>query len=293
MQIQYKTSNSFYHILYNENRTEKAQLDVSGEVPLITFPVLKHLPFLTHGFSTRFGGVSAGEFSTLNLSFQRGDREEDVIENYNRICRTLGVKTEQLVFSDQVHDTKVVKVTKSDCQGTHLVQRKLMGIDGLVTDEPGVVLCTSYADCVPLFFVDKKKKAIGLSHSGWKGTVGKIGRKTVEEMEKQFGSEKEDIICVIGPSICSDCYEVSEDVAVQFQNSFQKNQSDKIIYPKGNGKYQLDLWLANWFVLSEAGISPENIWISSICTCCNKELLFSHRASQGKRGNLCGFLSIQ
>ena len=163
----------------------------------------------------------------------------------------------------------------------------------MVTNVPGLVLSTFYADCVPLFFVDPVKKAIGLSHSGWKGTVGKIGRVTVEKMTAEYGSDPKDILAAIGPSICQDCYEVSEDVILQFRKNYDASLWDTLFYKKPNGKYQLNLWKANEAVFLEAGIQKDHIRITDICTCCNPDILYSHRASQGKRGNLAAFLALK
>jgi YfiH family protein len=166
-------------------------------------------------------------------------------------------------------------------------------VDGLITNEPGLCLSTFYADCVPLYFVDPVQKAIGLSHSGWRGTVGKIGAVTVQKMREEYGSKPEDIIAAIGPSICQDCYEVSEDVIVEFQNNFDEKYWKELYYRKENGKYQLNLWKANEIVLAEAGILKEHIAVTNLCTCCNSEVLFSHRASNGKRGNLAAFMALK
>lgn len=258
-------------------------LEVNKDPCVITFPSFSNVEFLLHGFSTRLGGVSTGHLSSMNLSFSRGDSPKNVKTNFKRICSSIGVNVESLVFSDQVHGTKIHKVADT-CD--------LAGIDGLITNVPGLTLVTFYADCVPLYFVDTKKKAIGLSHSGWRGTVNKIGRKTIEAMKKEFGSGPKDILAVIGPSICRDCYEISQDVAEEFKKNYSKEQASAILESKGQGKYQLDLWLANLYVLMEGGIPRENISLSGICTCCNSSLLFSHRASKGQRGNLAAFLSI-
>lgn len=260
---------------------------------IITFPSLSGIDFIKHGFSTRKGGVSQDHLSSMNLSFSRGDSTENVYENYRRICNILGVSTENLVFSDQIHDTKIHVVTKEDRVGKNLEQKKLIGIDGLITNVPELVLATSYADCVPLFFVDTNKRAIGLSHSGWRGTVGKIGKKTVDAMTEAYGSNPKDIIAVIGPSICQDCYEVSEDVILEFKKILPPDIIACTIKNNQNNKFQLDLWLINQYILKEAGIPEENISVSGICTCCHSDLFFSHRASKGQRGNMNGFLSIQ
>ena len=140
-----------------------------------------------------------------------------------------------------------------------------MDVDGLITNEPGIVLSTFYADCVPLFLVDPIQRAIGLSHSGWRGTVGRMGKVTIEAMTKEFGSKPEEIIAAIGPSICMSCYEVSEDVAFAFTEEF-KGHEEEILLSKGNGKYLLDLWKCNEIVLREAGVTKEHLKVTNICT---------------------------
>lgn len=290
-EIIFTEANPYNGIIYNEGRGLGSLL-VADRTPYIQFPVLEAFPFIKHGFSTRLGGVSTGAFQTMNLSYNRGDEKDSVTENYRRICESMGMQAKDVVFSDQVHDTQIHVASKEDCQGTDYGYRKLTNIDGLVTNEKNVVLCTSYADCVPLFFVDPVHKAIGASHSGWKGTVGCIGAKTVETMAREYQTKPEDLHCVIGPSICASCYEVSQDVITQIEKNFSEEIVKKCVQPKENEKYQLDLWMLNKCILLEAGVKEEHITVSNVCTCCNHTLLFSHRASGGKRGNLCGFLSL-
>lgn len=256
-----------------------------GRVTYLTFPALERCEMVSHLFSTRLGGVSEGHLGTLNLSYTRGDKKECVDENFRRIGEILGASTDDFVLSDQTHTANVRVVTEAD-KGKGIVKaRDYTDVDGLVTNVPGVVLSTFFADCVPLYFVDPVKRAIGLSHSGWKGTAAKIGKATVETMQRQYGSNPSDIIAAIGPSICKDCYEVSEDVALQFPKEVRTEKPD--------GKYLLDLWEANRRILLEAGIESGHISTTDICTCCNPEFLFSHRASHGKRGNLGAFLMIK
>lgn len=261
-------------------------------VPLLHFPLLSETGIVTEAFTTRAGGVSEGIFSAMNLSFSRGDDRAAVKENYKRLARALGTDEQKFVFSDQTHTTNVRKVTEQDAGKGITKQRDYHDVDGLITNVPGLVLATFFADCVPLYFVDTVHKAIGLSHSGWRGTAGRMGKVTIEAMGREYGSKPSDLICAIGPSICRDCYEVSGDVAVQFQHAFPGHESD-ILTDKGNGKYLLDLWKANEIVLLEAGVLKEHLAVTDICTCCNAGLLFSHRASHGKRGNLGAFLCLK
>ena len=262
------------------------------EVPLLHFPLLEKTGIVKEGFTTRLGGVSEGIFSTMNLSFTRGDEEEAVRENYRRLASALDVDYDKFVFTDQTHTTNVRKVTAEDAGNGLTREREFHDIDGLITDVPGLVLSTFYADCVPLYFVDPVHRAIGLSHSGWRGTVNRMGKATIEAMQREYGSRPEELRCAIGPSICQDCYEVSGDVAVEFEQAFAGHERE-ILLAKENGKYQLDLWKANEIVLLDAGVLPEHLEITDICTCCNPDLLFSHRASHGKRGNLGAFLCLK
>ena len=256
-----------------------------GGVPYLSYPLLENTGIVNHGFSTRLGGVSTGCFSSMNISLTRGDDPEAVKKNRELIAQAIGVEVADFTYTQQTHTTNVKRVYARE-RGQSFPET-----DGMITDVPGICLVTSYADCVPLYFVDPVKKVIGLSHSGWRGTVGKIGKVTVEKMEEEFGCDPADILGAVGPSICQDCYEVSEDVAVQFEEAFSGHESE-ILLNKGNGKYQLDLWKANEIVLLEAGVKPEHLAVTDVCTCCNPELLFSHRASHGKRGNLGAFLCL-
>ena len=261
-------------------------------VPLLRFPILEETGIVEHCFTTRLGGVSEGIYASMNVSFTRGDREEAVQQNYERIAQCMGASKNAFVCSDQTHTTNVRKVTEKDAGCGVTRPKTYQDVDGLITDVPGLVLSTFFADCVPLYFVDPVHRAIGMSHSGWRGTVGRMGRATIFAMEQEYGTKPEDLICAIGPSICRDCYEVSEDVAEAFAAEF-KGQEEEILDKKGNGKYQLDLWKANEIVLLEAGVKKSHLAVTNLCTCCNPNLLFSHRASHGKRGNLGAFLRLK
>ena len=265
----------------------------NNKVTWLTYPAFEKFPGIVHGFSTRLGGVSQGIYESMNLSFTRGDDEAAVRENYRRLSDAMGFSMEDIVTSDQTHTPNVRVVTEEDRGNGITKPRPYTDVDGMITNVPGLVLATFYADCVPLYFVDPIRKAVGLSHSGWRGTVHKIGKITVQAMADQYGSRPEDIVAIIGPSICQDCYEVSEDVILEFQKYYREDCQSELYYRKENGKYQLNLWRANEIVMEEAGILPENIHTTQWCTCCNPELLYSHRASKGKRGNLAAFLGLK
>ena len=276
-------------------KTEETVLTVKENrgVTYLSFPILEDTGLVSHAFSTRLGGVSKGDFATMNFSFTRGDDRDDVLENYRRMAAALGMDRERMVLTWQTHTTNVRRVTEED-EGKGIVRdRDYRDVDGLITDIPGITLVTFFADCVPLYFLDPVHKAIGLSHSGWRGTVKRMGQVTVDAMKEAFGTRPEDIIACIGPSICGDCYEVGEEVADEFADAFHEKYHDVILLKKQNGKYQLDLWKANEIVLKKAGIKGDNLAVTNICTYCNPQLLFSHRRTAERRGNLCAFLSLK
>lgn len=269
------------------------ELRETVSVPYLSFPLLEETGLVRHGFSTKLGGVSEGELAAMNFGVSRGDEPARVLENFRRMGQALGVKPERMVLSFQTHTINIRRVTEEDAGKGVVRERGYTDVDGLITDVPGLCLVTLYADCVPLYFLDPVNKAIGLSHSGWKGTVARMGRRTVEEMEKAFGSKPQDLLVCIGPSICKDCYEVGPEVAEAFQKAFAPEQAACVLQEKDNGKYQLDLWEANRQILLEAGILPEHLAVTDICTMCNSQWLFSHRATGGRRGNLGAFLCIR
>lgn len=277
----------------NYKNQEPVFREVETDTPFLEYPLLADTGVVRHGFSTRLGGVSEGCYSSLNLSFTRGDSEDAVRENYRRIAAAIGVKCENMVFSQQTHTINVRVVTEQERGMGFTRPVEYTDVDGLVTNVPDICLVTFYADCVPLYFVDPVKRVIGLSHSGWRGTVGKIGKETVRMMRQQFGSNPADILAAIGPSICMDCYEVSEDVILKFRENFAGVYWKDLFYKKENGKYQLDLWKANEIVFAEAGILPEHMAVTNVCTHCNSNLLYSHRAMGDKRGNLATFLALR
>lgn len=259
---------------------------------IVRFKKLEKYAELKHGFSTKDGGVSEGIYKSMNLSFTRGDDENAVRENFKRITNELNMPYDRLVFSAQTHTTNIRCVDEKDAGKGIIKEKDYDDIDGLITDKLNLPLVTFYADCVPLLFYDPVKKVIASSHSGWRGTVSRMGRATVVKMCEEYGCNPSDIIACIGPSICKDCYEVSEDVAIAFMKEFEKEGYEDIVFDIGNTKYLIDLRKANHVILRSAGIREENIDDEKICTCCNSDRFFSHRATNGKRGNLAAFIML-
>lgn len=265
-------------------------------VKYIDFEIFQQYPEVLAAFSTKEGGVSTGIYESMNLSLSSADDFENVKENYRRFAQALGVAPEQFVISNQKHTTNIRIATEADKGKGLFIPRDYDAVDGFITNEKGLVLCLLYADCVPVYLYDPINKVVALLHSGWKGTVGKISAKAIGMMNDLYGSRPEDIVCVIGPSICADCYEVSADLFDAFQEAFGDAAAGFFAKgrrtPEGEQKYQLSLWKAVTHTLREAGVKEEQIECSGICTCCNHELLFSHRYTQGRRGNLAAVLAL-
>ena len=273
--------------------------------PVLTFAAWEDLPGIRHCFTTRKGGVSGGWLSSLN--FRRGlyDPDDNIEENFRRTALFFNTTPDRIVCAQQTHTSNVRIVTEADAGKGVTRERDYTDVDGLITDVPGLVLYTSHADCVPIYFYDPVRRVIALAHSGWKGTTARIGQVTIRKMQEIYGCRPQDIYTAIGPSICADCYEVSEDVAEAMRCCFsdrnspcpeEKGQEELIpkILTRGRrpGKYQLDLWRACERILLESGIAQEHITVTNLCTCENSSELFSHRATDGKRGNQGAFLML-
>ncbi|MGI6264165.1 MAG: peptidoglycan editing factor PgeF [Acutalibacteraceae bacterium] len=260
-----------------------------GDVVYYTFPAFEAVPFVRHGFSTRLGGVSDGVFASMNLGFSRGDDPAAVAENFRRFCGAVGVKTENVVISAQEHHVALYNATAAD-RGRGVTRDKgYADIDGLLTDEPGVVLCTQFADCVPLFFVDPRRRVVATSHAGWRGTVAKIGAVTVERMVGDYGCKREDILAAIGPSIGPCCFEVDDPVYEAF--AAMEGWDEGCVRHRGN-KHDIDLWQVNRRVLLESGIAGDRITVTDLCTRCHPDVFWSHRVTGGLRGSLAGMIAI-
>ncbi len=253
------------------------------------FESFERYGFVRHGFSTRLGGVSEPPFDSMNLSFTRGDDPARVHENFQRFCRAIGVDAADVVISQQEHHTHIRNVTAAD-RGSGITRDRLYAdVDGLLTDEPNVVLCTQYADCVPLFFLDPVKHVVGASHAGWRGTVAGIGAITVDRMVQDYGCRREDILAGIGPSIGRCCFEVDDPVHEAF--STLDVFDDGCVTCRGD-KFDLDLWEVNRRILRQAGVLDEHLTVTDLCTRCHPDVFWSHRVTGAVRGSLAGMISL-
>lgn len=261
--------------------------DRSG-VGYLTFNAISDIPCVTHAFSTKIG-EGTRTVHPMDMSFDHDDRAA-VTENYLRLCDAVGLDFPSLVASAQDHHTYVRVCTSAD-KGVGIYRPKdRQSVDALVTNETGLTLCTYYADCTPIFFVDPVRRAIGLAHAGWRGTVGRIAAKVVDALCENYGTDPADVICAVGPNISACCYEVDTPCADQF--CALGLDSERFVFPKGSGKYMVDMLECNRQVLVSRGVRVENIVLSDICTMCHSDLLWSHRATKGDRGTMAAFLRL-
>ena len=253
-----------------------------------------HFPsdVLEHGISARLGGVSVAPYSALNMGLHVGDEPEKVIENRRRFLHALELKAEDACSPHQVHGTKVLRVTWEDRgRGALDYGTAIAGTDALITNALGVPLLLCFADCVPLMFFDPEHGAIGVAHAGWKGTVGRIGEKTVQAMAAEFGTEPGKLLVGIGPSIGPDCFTVGEEVAEKFREAFPDYYGQ--ILSQGEDGLHADLWAANRLQLEEAGVAPANIECANACTSCEHKWYFSYRADGGDTGRLAAVMALK
>ena len=274
---------------------EKEYRNADGTpLPVLVSPKLEALPEIRHFFTTREGGVSTGIFRSLNLTKMRGDDPENVDENFSRISAALGVPKDHFVLTRQTHTDHIHIVTEEDAGRGLTRDYGYSDVDGLVTNVPGIALSVFTADCVPILFADPVRRVVGTCHAGWRGTAARIAGKMLGIMKEQYGTDPADVRCVIGPSICRACYEVSSDVAEAFSAALPGHEAEIMDekHVEGEKKYQLDLHLSNRIILEEAGVKAEHIDVTDICTQCNPELLWSHRATHGQRGLQAGFIVL-
>ncbi len=239
---------------------------------------------LVHGMFTRLGGHSRPPWQSLNTGHTVGDDPAAVDANHRAICEALGVEKGHLVSPHQVHSTRVVAVGPAD-------RGQVIGrADALITEAPGVALMLRFADCVPVWLYDPRRRVAGLAHAGWRGTVAGVATAVVRAMEKTFGCQASDVIAGIGPSIGPCCYEVGADVAGAARAACA-GERGSFLEPRGAGKWNLDLWSAVHQQLAGAGV--EQIEVARLCTACHTEEWFSHRAERGRTGRMGALIALQ
>lgn len=257
----------------------------SGDLEYLTSPLLADTP---HCFSTRFGGVSEGALASLNLGVHRGDKPANVLENYRRLGEAVGFDPKRTVFTKQIHSDIIERVGVSDC-GRGLIVPVENGCDGLVTNEPEVVLTVFSADCTPILLYDPVAKAVGAVHAGWRGTAAAIAAKAVERMAAEFSSKPENIRAAIGPCISQCCFETDRDVPEAMLNAFGDAAKEAI--RETGSKYYVNLKALNALALTRAGV--RQIDIATECTACEPNRFWSHRRVGNARGSLAAMILLR
>nr|WP_235945814.1 peptidoglycan editing factor PgeF [Saccharibacillus alkalitolerans] len=255
---------------------------------------------LSAGFTGRSGGVSEGFRASLNCALHVGDDPASVAENRARVAEAAGFRFEDWTSGEQVHQAEVAIVTEKD-RGRGRLDREsaFQDTDGLLTNVPGILLTSFYADCVPLYFFDPIQRVVGLAHAGWKGTVAEIGRRMVEKMAGHYGSLPEDILGAIGPCIGESRYEVDgavlDKVRVLLEKDSGNDSSSLSDFSKdlGGGKALLNLKELNRHIMIRSGIRPENIQRTSWCTSSRTDLFFSHRQENGRTGRMASWIGLK
>ena len=254
-----------------------------GKISLYQSDVLSQFKNIVHGFTTRRGGVSQGEYESLSMSPRRGDSIHLVHQNEKILCGELVLDVNRLSSTRQEHTDNIEIITSANIGiGVHSDWGR--GVDCCITMEKNVpILCYS-ADCVPILMYASDIEAIAAVHAGWRGTESKICAKTVLKL-LNLGADAKNIYAAIGPCIGQCCYEVSADVALKFE--------EKYYIPKENDKYMLDIAKVNFDLMTESGVNAQNISVSGICTKCHNDLFFSHRGQNGKSGTLGGIICMK
>lgn len=256
-------------------------------MPFVQHNGLRYFQFdsldVRHAVFTRRGGVSPEPWASLNVGGTVGDAIERVRSNRLLSFETLGCKPDSIFDVWQVHSADVVC---ADAPRNYDEPYKKADI--ILTDNPDVTLFMRFADCVPILAYDPLKRVVAIAHAGWMGTVRDVAGATIKAMRERYGVHPKDVIACIGPSIGPDHYEVREDVAAQAERTFGNDSS--LMLPRSNGRIHFDLWRANQYLLERAGVN--RIELASICTACNTDDWFSHRAEKGRTGRFGALISV-
>lgn len=249
----------------------------------------KRYPGLRAGITSKQGGYSTGSFDSLNMGLHVNDKGEEVHRNRQELAETIDFPLNSWVCAEQTHGTNIKWVTKADAgKGVFQYSDSIKDTDGLITNEPGLLLTMCYADCVPVYFLYPEKRLIGIAHAGWKGTVNNICGKMVREFI-DHGANPDEIQAVIGPSICQNCYQV-DDRVIDKVKKLLEDCDEKPYNFKYDGQYALDLKRTNRLALHKSGVPSSNIMVSDLCTSCEQREFFSHRRDNGKTGRIMSFI---
>lgn len=261
------------------------------KVSFITFPSLSRYPELFHLFTTRLGGVSEGPYTSLNLGLGSDDTRKNIQQNYEILSSALSLDLDKIVRGYQTHTINIRTVSEENKGKLWAERPEFMDVDGLITDQIDIALMTFHADCIPIYYYDPIKKAIGMAHAGWRGTLANMAGAMTKRMVQEFGSDPADLVAVVGPSLGQCCFEVDPDVAEEFLSA--NSSYEEYVGEKWKEKYHIDLWGITKFQLQESGLVPENIEISGLCTKCHQDLFFSHRGQKGESGRMVGMIMLK
>jgi len=271
---------------------DRWEFKTKGSLKLYQDMLLTQTGLVKQGFSTKMGGISLDSYSSLNLAFHVGDEDKRVNNNRVIFSSSLGINKDDWVTLNQVHSDKVLVISQDDKgKGSSSLSTVMGEGDAMITNDVGIPVVTFYADCISLFIVDEKNRAIGLAHAGWKGTLQEIGVKTLTAMNIKFGTKPDACTIAIGPGIDQCCYEVGKKIYQMFYDKF--DFGEKILKASNlSDRWMLDLKMANWLQLSKLGVGDENISVSSLCTKCNQHLFYSFRGAGYKTGRMAALLML-
>ncbi len=246
-------------------------------------------PQLIAGFTTRNGGVSEKPFDSFNHGLHVSDQKSAVIKNKEILAGHISFPIEDWTSAEQTHGNKIKVVDRND-KGSGVLDyaTSISDVDGLITNQAGLLCTAFFADCVPLFFFDPITKYIGIAHAGWKGTVNDIQKNMVEKLH-QLGVDKKDLLVTIGPSISKQNYEVNHHVIGHIERSDREKVASKI----ENDNYLLDLKQLNLEKLLQSGLLNHNITTTNYCTFEDEALFFSHRRDHGQTGRMLGYIGYR
>ena len=260
----------------------------------LTIPsLLQRQPWLVFGFSTRAGGVSPPPYNSLNCALHVGDQWQHVLANRRRLAEWAGFTLDDMMCVQQVHQDAIYEVKEDDRGRGSQQEDALPAVDGLYTAQPGLLLTSFYADCVPLYVIDMDRRVVGLAHAGWRGTVLKIGPKLVRRFQEQFNSRPESLCAIIGPAIGACCYEVDDVVIQALKPVVPARFYPAVIKETAKGKYRIDLKGINALLFKLAGLPEQNIIQTRLCTACRPDLFFSYRRDRKKTGRMASFIAIK
>jgi YfiH family protein len=250
--------------------------------------VLKELGFQVI-FTTRNGGFSDPPYDELNLGFHTDDKNSKVLKNRKKLFETLDYNPENIIFSEQIHSNKIKMVdTSYKKKGVFSYNTAVPNIDGMVSTDKSLILGGLFADCVPIYIIDKNKGYFSLVHSGWKGTFGNIITVSIGYFINNLESKIDDLIVIIGPAISKDVYEIDQNLANKFKEKFE---FDQLYLTKYNDNFYLDLKELNKQLALNYGIDNSNIYVTDYCTYKDKNLFYSYRRDEGKTGRMAALIT--